>query len=48
VIDALRFECATCHEYRHGTIQPTLMAIPQRSTLLIAKIILVVLAAIVD
>jgi ABC-2 type transport system permease protein len=37
---------ATGHEYRHGTIQPTLMAIPQRSTLLIAKIILVVLAAI--
>jgi ABC-type transport system involved in multi-copper enzyme maturation permease subunit len=38
---------ATGHEYRHGTIQPTLMAIPQRSTLLTAKIALVVLAAIV-
>ena len=37
---------ATGHEYRHGTIQPTLMAIPQRSTLLIAKIVLVALAAI--
>jgi ABC-type transport system involved in multi-copper enzyme maturation permease subunit len=37
---------ATGHEYRHGTIQPTLMAIPQRSTLLIAKIVMVVLAAI--
>ena len=37
---------ATGHEYRHGTIQPTLMAIPQRSTLLIAKIALVTLAAI--
>jgi ABC-2 type transport system permease protein len=46
VIDALRFECATGHEHRHGTIQPTLMAIPQRSTLFIAKIILVALAAI--
>jgi ABC-2 type transport system permease protein len=33
------------HEYRHGTIQPTLTAIPQRSTLLLAKIILVALVA---
>ena len=37
---------ATGHEYRHGTIQPTLTAIPQRSTLLTAKIVMVVLAAI--
>jgi ABC-2 type transport system permease protein len=37
---------ATGHEYRHGTIQPTLTAIPQRSTLLTAKIVLVALAAI--
>jgi ABC-2 type transport system permease protein len=37
---------ATGHEYRHGTIRPTLTAIPQRSTLLIAKIVLVALAAI--
>lgn len=38
---------ATGHEYRHGTIQPTLMAIPQRSRLLIAKIIVVTAAAVV-
>jgi ABC-2 type transport system permease protein len=37
---------ATGHEYRHGTIQPTLMAIPQRSRLLIAKIAMVAVAAI--
>lgn len=29
------------HEYRHGTIQPTLTTIPQRSTLLTAKLIVV-------
>ena len=34
------------HEYRHGTIQPTLMAIPQRSRLLIAKILVVAGAAV--
>jgi ABC-2 type transport system permease protein len=38
---------ATGHEYRHGTIQPTLMAIPQRSTLLTARIVMVALTAIV-
>jgi ABC-2 type transport system permease protein len=37
---------ATGHEYRHGTIRPTLTAIPQRSRLLIAKIVLVALTAI--
>lgn len=33
------------HEYRYGTIQPTLTAIPQRSRLLIAKLIVVVAVA---
>lgn len=37
---------ATGHEYRHGTIQPTLMAIPQRSRLLIAKILVVAAVAV--
>ncbi|WP_116947710.1 ABC transporter permease [Jiangella endophytica] len=32
---------STGHEYRHGTIQPTLTAIPQRSRLLLAKIVIV-------
>ncbi|MCX3290420.1 hypothetical protein OR263_27540 [Streptomyces sp. NEAU-H22] len=32
---------ATGHEYRHGTIQPTLTALPQRSRLLLAKILTV-------
>jgi ABC-2 type transport system permease protein len=36
---------ATGHEYRYGTIQPTLTAIPQRSTVLAAKIIMVTLVA---
>lgn len=36
---------ATGHEYRHGTIQPTLTAIPQRSRLLLAKVIMVAVAA---
>lgn len=36
---------ATGHEYRYGTIQPTLTAIPQRSPLLVAKIIVVIAAA---
>ncbi|MGH8774780.1 MAG: ABC transporter permease [Jiangellaceae bacterium] len=38
---------ATGHEYRHGTIQPTLMAIPQRSRLLTAKILVVAAVAVV-
>ncbi|WP_162606372.1 ABC transporter permease [Jiangella asiatica] len=38
---------ATGHEYRHGTIQPTLTAIPQRSRLLLAKIIMTSLVAVV-
>jgi ABC-2 type transport system permease protein len=38
---------ATGHEYRHGTIQPTLLAIPQRSTILTAKIALILVTAIV-
>ncbi|HEU0042357.1 MAG TPA: ABC transporter permease subunit [Jiangellaceae bacterium] len=29
---------ATGHEYRHGTIQPTLTAVPSRSRLLVAKL----------
>jgi len=32
---------ATGHEYRHGTIQPTLTALPQRSRLVAAKILVV-------
>lgn len=36
---------ATGHEYRHGTIQPTLLAIPQRSTVLLAKTVMVLVAA---
>ncbi|AYY11646.1 hypothetical protein EF847_01800 [Actinobacteria bacterium YIM 96077] len=32
---------AVGHEYRHGTIQPTLLAIPQRSTVLLSKIVIV-------
>lgn len=35
---------ATGHEYRYGTIQPTLTTVPQRSTLLAAKIIVVAMA----
>ena len=31
----------TGHEYRHGTIQPTLTALPQRSRLIAAKILVV-------
>ncbi|RIQ31176.1 ABC transporter permease [Jiangella rhizosphaerae] len=38
---------STGHEYRHGTIQPTLTAIPQRSRLLLAKIIMVSLCSVV-
>jgi ABC-type transport system involved in multi-copper enzyme maturation permease subunit len=36
---------ATGHEYRYGTIQPTLTAIPRRSTVLAAKIIVVAAVA---
>ncbi|MCH7233057.1 ABC transporter permease [Glycomyces sp. L485] len=32
---------ATGHEYRHGTIQPTLTSLPQRSRLIAAKILVV-------
>ncbi|WP_133884138.1 ABC transporter permease [Glycomyces sp. NRRL B-16210] len=32
---------ATGHEYRHGTIQPTLTALPQRSRLVLAKLLVV-------
>ncbi|GAB3997391.1 ABC transporter permease subunit [Glycomyces albus] len=38
---------ATGHEYRHGTIQPTLTALPQRSRLILAKILVVSAATIV-
>ncbi|GAB3645790.1 ABC transporter permease subunit [Glycomyces tarimensis] len=38
---------ATGHEYRHGTIQPTLTALPQRSRLIAAKIIVVAATTIV-
>ena len=38
---------ATGHEYRHGTIQPTLTAIPQRSRLLLAKVLMVSIVAVV-
>lgn len=38
---------ATGHEYRHSTIQPTLTAIPQRSTILGAKVIMVALVSFV-
>ncbi len=36
---------AVGHEYRYGTIQPTLTAVPQRSRLLSAKIIVVAVVA---
>lgn len=32
---------STGHEYRHGTIQPTLTALPQRSRLILAKMLTV-------
>jgi ABC-2 type transport system permease protein len=38
---------ATGHEYRYGTIQPTLTAVPQRSTLLTAKIVVLLATALV-
>ncbi|WP_166345478.1 ABC transporter permease subunit [Phytoactinopolyspora limicola] len=36
---------AAGHEYRHGTIQPTLLAIPQRTTILTAKVTIVMVTA---
>jgi ABC-2 type transport system permease protein len=36
---------AVGHEYRHGTIQPTLLAIPQRSVLLLSKILTVLITS---
>lgn len=38
---------ATGHEYRYGTIQPTLTTLPQRSALLSAKLLVVVAVSIV-
>lgn len=38
---------AVGHEYRHGTIQPTLLAIPQRSRLLTAKLLVVLVTGLV-
>ncbi len=38
------FACG--HEYRHGTIQPTLTSLPQRSTLIVAKLLVVVAATV--
>jgi ABC-2 type transport system permease protein len=38
---------ATGHEYRYGTIQPTLTTVPQRSTLLTAKIVVLAATALV-
>jgi ABC-2 type transport system permease protein len=38
---------ATGHEYRYGTVQPTLTTVPQRSTLLAAKIVVLVATALV-
>ncbi|WP_157930698.1 hypothetical protein [Glycomyces xiaoerkulensis] len=38
---------ATGHEYRHGTIQPTLTALPQRSRLIAAKILVVATTTVV-
>ena len=38
---------ATGHEYRHGTIQPTLTALPQRSRLILAKILVIAAATVV-
>lgn len=38
---------ATGHEYRYGTIQPTLTTVPQRSTLLAAKLLVLSAMAVV-
>lgn len=37
---------ATGHEYRYGTIQPMLTALPRRSALLVAKIVVLVATAV--
>jgi ABC-2 type transport system permease protein len=39
------FACG--HEYRHGTIQPTLTSLPQRSRLILAKLIVVTVTTVV-
>ncbi|NED98461.1 ABC transporter permease subunit [Phytoactinopolyspora alkaliphila] len=38
---------STGHEYRHGTIQPTLTAIPQRTILLLSKLITVLVTTVI-
>lgn len=38
---------ATGHEYRYGTVQPTLTTVPQRSTLLAAKLLVLGATAVV-
>jgi ABC-2 type transport system permease protein len=38
---------ATGHEYRYGTIQPALTTVPQRSTLLAAKLVVLAVVALV-
>jgi ABC-2 type transport system permease protein len=38
---------ATGHEYRYGTVQPTLTTVPQRSTLLTAKLVVLGATAVV-
>lgn len=38
---------ATGHEYRYGTIQPTLTTVPQRSTLLTAKLVVLIATALI-
>jgi ABC-2 type transport system permease protein len=38
---------ATGHEYRYGTVQPTLTTVPQRSTLLTAKLLVLGVTAVV-
>jgi ABC-2 type transport system permease protein len=37
---------ATGHEWRHGTVQPTLTALPQRSRLILAKLLVVSVTAV--
>jgi ABC-2 type transport system permease protein len=45
VLMAIMGILAVGHEYRYGTIQPTLTALPQRSTLLTAKILMLLAVA---
>jgi ABC-type transport system involved in multi-copper enzyme maturation permease subunit len=47
VLMAIMGVLAVGHEYRYGTIQPTLAAVPQRSRLLTAKIVVVALVALI-